>query len=381
MLYLVAFIAVLGFATSAIFGVLLLKRNKPDPQADAARNQFLLLQQQMQNNLQNDLKNLREELSQGMIDSVRQNREQVGMLTQQLNERMKETSSTLQSTQTSVGERLDNAARVVGELQRKLGGLEESNKRIFELGQGLSELKDILKNPKLRGNMGEFFLEDLLRQILPPDHYHTQHEFRSGEKVDVVIRFGDSLVSIDSKFPLESFIRHLQTPDDQPEQKKKEKKAFVSAVKKHVDAIAKKYILPDEGTFDFALMYIPAENVYYETIIRDDMLEDEGSLYEYLLKRKVIPVSPNSLYAYLQVIVLGLKGMRVQEHARQMIQDLQRIEGDLGKFKADYDVLGKHLKNAGNTYDEGSKRLDKFQQRYSVLTEMGDKMALPEKLE
>ena len=165
MLYLVAFIAVLGFATSAIFGVLLLKRNKSDPQADAARNQFLLLQQQMQNNLQNDLKNLREELSQGMIDSVRQNREQVGMLTQQLNERMKETSSTLQSTQTSVGERLDNAARVVGELQRKLGGLEESNKRIFELGQGLSELKDILKNPKLRGNMGEFFLEDLLRPL------------------------------------------------------------------------------------------------------------------------------------------------------------------------------------------------------------------------
>ena len=339
----------------------------------------LILQQQMQSQMQKELQSMREELARSLQTSSQQSREQLGLLTQQLNERMKETSTTLQTTQNNVGERLDNAAMVVGALQKKLGQMEESSKKIYELGQGLQELKDILKNPKLRGNMGEFFLEDLLRQILPPDHYKMQHGFRSGEVVDAVINLGDSLISVDSKFPLESFVRLVQIPEDQQELKKKEKRGFVTALKKHADAISKKYICPDEGTFDFALMYIPAENIYYETIIRDDLLDNEGSLYSYLLSKKVIPVSPNSLYAYLQVIVLGLRGMRVQENARQIITDLQRIEGDLGKFREDYAVLGKHIKNASGSYEESSKRLDKFQNRFTMLTEVGGKVtALPE---
>lgn len=339
----------------------------------------LILQQQMQSQMQKELQSMREELARSLQTSSQQNREQLGLLTQQLNERMKETSTTLQTTQNNVGERLDNAAMVVGALQKKLGQMEESSKKIYELGQGLQELKDILKNPKLRGNMGEFFLEDLLRQILPPDHYKMQHGFRSGEVVDAVINLGDSLISVDSKFPLESFVRLVQIPEDQQDLKKKEKRGFVTALKKHADAISKKYICPDEGTFDFALMYIPAENIYYETIIRDDLLDNEGSLYSYLLSKKVIPVSPNSLYAYLQVIVLGLRGMRVQENARQIITDLQRIEGDLGKFREDYAVLGKHIKNASGSYEESSKRLDKFQNRFTMLTEVGGKVtALPE---
>jgi DNA recombination protein RmuC len=288
---------------------------------------------------------------------------------------MKETATTLQTTQSSVGERLDNAANMVGMLQRKLGQIEESNKRIFDLGAGLQELKDILKNPKLRGNMGEFFLEDLMRQILPPDHYRMQHCFKSGEIVDCAIQLGDGKVSVDSKFPLESFVRLVQIPEDQVDLKRREKKAFVTAIKKHADAISKKYILPDEGTYDFALMYIPAENIYYETIIRDDMIEDEGSLYAYLLGKKVIPVSPNSLYAYLQVIVLGLKGMRVQEHAKQIISDLQRVEGDLSKFREDYTVLGKHLKNAAGSYEESTRRLDKFQTKVEKITDVSERLA------
>lgn len=298
----------------------------------------------------------------------------VALLSTQLNERMKETNSTLQSTQSSVGQRLDSANQVVGELHRKLGQMEESNKQIFALGQGLQELKDILKNPKLRGNMGEFFLEDLLRQILPPDHFRIQHGFRSGETVDAVIKLGNAMLSVDSKFPLESFVRLVQLPEG--DDKKRERKAFVTAIKRHADAIAKKYILPDEGTFDFALMYIPAENIYYETIIRDELLDDEGTLYAYLLGKKVVPVSPNSLYAYLQVIVLGLRGLKVQEHAQTMMRDLQRIEGDLGRFRDDFNVLGKHLKNAGGAFDESAKRLDKFSGRLESLTEAG--VALPE---
>jgi len=303
--------------------------------------------------------------------------QQVALLSQQLNERMKETASTLSSTQAAVGQRLDNATAVVGLIERKLGQLEESSKQIFALGEGLQELRDVLKSPKLRGNMGEYFLEDLLGQILPQEHFRMQHSFRSGEVVDALIQIGESHVSVDSKFPLESFVRLVQLPESDPEARKREKRAFVSSIKRHADSIAKKYILPNEGTFDFALMYIPAENVYYETIIREDALGEEDSLYTYLLARKVIPVSPNSLYAYLQVIVLGLRGMKVEQHAKKIAEDLQRLGGELGRFRDEYGILGRHLRNAAGSYEEGNKRLEKFHGRLSSLEDQEENIALP----
>lgn len=292
---------------------------------------------------------------------------QVSQLSQQLNERMKETTGTLSSTQAAVGQRLDHATSVVALIERKLGALEESSRQIFALGEGLQELRDVLKSPKLRGNMGEFFLEDLLRQILPQEHFRIQHSFKSGEVVDAVIHFGESKVSVDSKFPLESFVRLSQLPESDPELRRREKKAFCAAIKRHADSIARKYILPNEGTFDFALMYIPAENVYYECIIRDDEDGTGDSLYAYLLDRKVIPVSPNSLYAYLQVIVLGLRGLRVETHAKKIAQDLQRLHGELGRFREEYGILGRHLRNAAGSFEEGSKRLEKFEGRLGAI--------------
>jgi len=304
-------------------------------------------------------------LSRRRSDSLSMLQAQVAQLSEQLNARMKETSSTLNSTQAAVGQRLDSAAAMVAMVERKLGSLEESSKRIFALGEGLQELRDVLKSPKLRGNMGEFFLEDLLRQILPADHYAMQYPFKSGELVDAVIRIGESLVCVDSKFPLESFVRYTQLPEIEEEARKREKRAFVTSIKRHADSIAKKYILPDEGTYDFALMYIPAENVYYETILRGDLAED--SLQSYLLSKRVIPVSPSSLYAYLQVIVLGLRGLKVETHARQLAQDIQRLGGELGRFHTEYTLLGKHLKNATGAYDEGNRRLEKFEGRLELL--------------
>ena len=355
------------------FMVLLFKRMAPKPED----SNHLVLQQQMQMQMQQEIQAMREEVARSLKDSTSQSGQQIATLAQQLNERMKETATTLQTTQSSVGQWLDNAAQVVGQLKQKLGAMEEASKKIYDLGAGLQELKDILKNPKLRGNMGEFFLEDLMRQILPSDHYQIQHTFKSGEIVDCVIHLGSSMVSVDSKFPLESFVRLVQLPEDQVELRKKEKRGFVTAIKKHADAISKKYICPNEGTFDFALMYIPAENVYYETIIRDDLMDDEGSLYQYLMSKRVIPVSPNSLYAYLQVIVTGLKGMRVQEHAKAILADLKTIEGDMNRFRDEYNVLGKHLKNAAGSYEDSNKRLDKFQGKFEKLTEVGERVALP----
>jgi DNA recombination protein RmuC len=149
------------------------------------------------------------------------------------------------------------------------------------------------------------------------------------------------------------------------EEKKANRRKFVTDLKRHIDLIASKYILPDEGTFDFALMYIPAENVYYETMIRDETLGDEKSLANYALSRRVIPVSPSSFYAYLQAIVLGLKGLRIEKSAREIIQHLGRLQGDFTRFREDFEVLGKHLNNIRSRYEEASKRLDRFGEKLS----------------
>jgi len=300
--------------------------------------------------------------------------QQLGQIMSSVNERLKESSEVLQQTQQSLGERLDNAARVVGNVQKSLGSLEEANRKIYEVGKDIASLQEILRAPKLRGGLGEYFLADLLGQILPPDHFSMQFAFRSGEKVDAVIKLGGSLVPVDSKFPLENFKRMLEAVAE--DEKGRARKQFVADVKKHIDVIATKYILPDEGTYDFALMYIPAENVYYETIIKDDAGGGDKSLSHYALSKKVIPVSPNSFYAYLQAIVLGLKGMKIEERAKEIIQYLSRLEGDFSRFKEEFNLVGKHLGHAQSSYQGAEKRLDQFGQK--LLAADADKKGLPE---
>lgn len=274
---------------------------------------------------------------------------------------MDSVSQRLESNTKVLGERLDNAARVIGDVQKNLGAMGQETQRIKEIGQDIASLSEILRSPKLRGGMGEYFLGDLLSQILPPQHFELQHGFKSGEKVDAVVRLSGRLVPVDAKFPLENFRKMVEAQAD--EERKKHRREFVRDVKKHVDAIAKKYILPDEGTFDFALMYIPAENVYYETIIKDEAFGEDKSVANYAIESRVIPVSPNSFYAYLQAIVLGLRGMRVEERAQEIIDSLSRLKGDLSRFRGDFDTVGTHLKNAANRYDEAEKRLAKFEDR------------------
>ena len=299
--------------------------------------------------------------------------QQLGQILGHVNERLRENADILQRTQQSLGERLDNAARVVGSVQKSLGGLEEASRKIYEVGKDIASLQEILRAPKLRGGLGEFFLEDLLGQILPSQHFSTQYSFRSGEKVDAVIKLGGSLVPVDSKFPLENFKRILEATAD--DDKTRAKRQFVGDVRKHIDAIAAKYIVPDEGTYDFALMYVPAENVYYETIIKDE-LPGEKNLSQYALSKRVIPVSPNCFYAYLQAIILGLKGMKIEERAKEIIQYLNRLQGDFSKFRDDFGLVGKHLGHAQSTYQNAEKRLDQFGQK--LLCADADPGELPE---
>jgi len=286
--------------------------------------------------------------------------QQIGQLTQQFNQQLQNMSSQFQKTTGDIGQSLGN-------VQSHLGKVEIVTKEVLEKAKNISSLEDLLRAPKFRGGLGEFFLGDLLGQILPPAYYFLQHRFKSGEKVDAAIKLGDNLVPVDAKFPLENFKKYVE--EEAAKEKETLRKKFVADVKKHIDDIASKYILPDEGTYNFALMYIPAENIYYETIIKDEAFGEERSIFSYSLERRVIPVSPNSFYAYLQVIVFGLRGMEIEKSAQAIFQTLAQLRGDLGRFRNDFQTLGTHLANAKTRFDDAEKRLEKFTDRLELMTE------------
>lgn len=313
---------------------------------------------------------------QQQLDSLRtQVADSLKYNTDTLNRQLENISGQLQNSNKAVGERLDNAARVVSEVKKELGSLSQASERIFEVGRDISSLQEILRAPKLRGTLGEFFLGDLLSQILPGANYELQHKFKSGETVDAVVKIGGGLVPVDSKFPLENFKRVIEAQNDVD--RKSARKKFVTDVRKHIDDIASKYILPDEKTFDFALMYIPAENVYYETIVKEEMAQEESTISSYALAKKVIPVSPNSFYAYLQAIVLGLKGLRIEKNAEALMQHIDRLKGDFARFNEEFETLGKHITNVKNKYDDSAKRLEKFGDKLISEGEHHEQQVLP----
>jgi DNA recombination protein RmuC len=305
--------------------------------------------------MQQEVQSLRGQLTDAMQKSQETVNQQLNQVTQQL-----------QKSTGDLNSRLDNAARVVQEVSKGLGSLGEATQKVFLVGKDIASLQEILRSPKLRGGLGELFLGDLLAQIFPPAHYTLQYRFKSGEVVDAAIKIGQNLVPVDAKFPLENFRRIVETASE--DEQKAAKRKFISDVKKHIDAIAAKYILPDEGTFDFALMYIPAENVYYELIIKDEVADTDKSLLNYSFTKRVIPVSPNSFYAYLQTILLGLKGMHIEERAQEILRSLARLSGDFKRFQEEFELVGKHLTNTKMRYEEADKRLEKFGDKLQSLS-------------
>ncbi|MFQ5881308.1 MAG: DNA recombination protein RmuC [Candidatus Methylomirabilales bacterium] len=293
----------------------------------------------------------------------------------QVNQRLQESALLIQQAHQSIGERLDRAAAVVGEVQGSLGKLDEATRRMLEVGQDIASLQQILRPPQLRGGFGETLLEQLLSQILPADAFELQYAFRSGERVDAIIRLGSRLVPVDAKFPLENFRKMLEAAEGGDEERRRiARKAFLKDVQNQVNEIAKRYILPDEGTLDFALMYIPAENVYYEVMVKDEL---EDSVRAYAYERRVIPVSPNSFYAYLQTILLGLKGFRIEQNAREIMGLLGRLQVDLKKFRERFDLAGKHLTDAKNRFDEAAGALARFEAKLDTVEGRGEQPALP----
>ncbi len=262
----------------------------------------------------------------------------------------------LQAGQTNLSQNLQSSQQVLSRLNTQIGELQGTNKQMLQLGTDVRRLQDILSSPKLRGQMGEWSLENLLAQILPKDSYKLQYSFKDNQKVDALIQLADFSVSIDAKFPLPAFEKIAAAETE--EEKAKLRRQFLKDVTAHIDKIAANYIRPAEGTLDFAMMYIPAENIYYETIVK--YAGETQDILQYSFEKKVIPVSPNLLYAYLMTVVMGLHGLQIEKQAAEIRQNLKQLNASFADFVSTWDVLGKHLRNAYSQYDEGHKKLDRF---------------------
>lgn len=229
--------------------------------------------------------------------------------------------------------RLDSASRAIAELSKSVG-------EMSEIGRNMKELQEFLKSPKIRGNVGEQVLKELLLQSLPKNSFNLQYAFRSGEKVDAAIKTSAGIIPIDSKFPMENFQKMASAKTES--EKDFHSKAFEKDIRVHIDVISKKYINPDEGTIDYALMYIPSEAVYYEIV-------NNVALFNYAGRKKVLPVSPTTFYAYLKVIFMSFEGQKVEARAREILRALSSIYKDYEKVEEGLNVLNKHITNASNT--------------------------------
>jgi DNA recombination protein RmuC len=270
---------------------------------------------------------------------------------------------------TKVDRRLESSSKTTAAIHERLAKVDEATSQVLEQAKAFGRLEQALRPPKARGGFGELLLENLLRDRLPLGSYELQYGFASGERVDAILHV-DRLVPIDAKFPLDNFERLVSAESD--DERALFEKAFARDLKGHVDAIAGKYIRPDEGTYDFALMYLPAESVYYELVCGRT-----GTLLQYAHEKRVFPVSPTTFTAQLQVIALGLKGLQIEQHAQEVMAYVAQLGSDFDRFRADFDVVGRHIGNAQSKYAEAEKRLDRFEGKLERASDRDELEAEP----
>ncbi len=266
----------------------------------------------------------------------------------------------------AVGEKFESSLKVIGDIKKVLGSLEETNKQMLDIGKDISSLQDLLKPPQIRGGFGELTLGHILAQLLPKENFEEKYRFKNGSVVDAVVKIGDKIVPIDSKFPLENFQRYIEASEAD---RKSYLREFERNVKAKIDDISAKYILEDEGTYDFALMYIASENVYYQTILKEDLEINSSSISDYALEKRVVLVSPNSIYAYLRVIYIGLRGMQFERNVRKIVEDFARLNKEFERFEEEFRKLGGHLGHAKGSFDRADRRLDTFSDRLALIAE------------
>lgn len=278
-----------------------------------------------------------------------------------LNQNIQGMQDRLDRVSSGMNERLDNAARVIGNVNKELGAMQE-------IGRNMQTLQDFLKSPKLRGNIGEEVLRQMLDQYFPNGMYQMQYKFKQGHIVDAILQTDDGIIPIDSKFPMENYQKMVHT--NSGDERALYLREFIKDVKKHVNDISKKYILPDEGTVDFAVMYVPSESVYYE-IIRNDI-----DLNSHSREKKVLFVSPNSFYYFLRVIMMGMQGKKVAEATKEIIAAIRGIQKDAQKFGESLGVLNTHLKNAGSSFERVSSDYAKLEGKIERIDDIDESKLL-----
>ncbi len=262
-----------------------------------------------------------------------------------LDEQMKGHREAMNAQTKLIWERLDASQDVIRTVQKQLGGIQE-------FGNDMKDLSNVLKSPKLRGGLGEQFLYEILESFLPHDHFKTQYKFRDGAVCDAVVFTEKGIIPIDSKFPMENFAAMLKA--DAQSERDKLKKVFIGDVKKKIEEIATKYILPEEGTTHQAIMYIPSENVYYELIVNTPEIES------YAKEKNVVMASPNTLSYFLKVLLVAFHQQNLEKHAGEVLKALDGIKLEASKFNDDLDVLEKHISN-------GYKSMDGIRTKFSRL--------------
>jgi DNA recombination protein RmuC len=289
--------------------------------------------------------------------------QQLGQVRQELQASVASTGQLASDAQRHVAERLKSSTDALVQMTQRIGEVHQMSQ---DLSKATQALQSVLGGAKTRGILGEVTLERLLEDALPRAAYATQYKFAStGAIVDAIVRSGERLLCVDSKFPLEAYRRLADGGDEA-------RRDFCQAVRSHADSIAKKYILPGEHTFDYALMFVPSEGVYYELLITEDT--KYGQLDEYCRGKRVFPVSPNTFYACLSAVAMNLQSQKIEENARQLIANLSGLKKQFDDFGAAYDKVGTHLRNAQQRFDEANGKLNRANASLDQMT----KGVLPE---
>lgn len=274
----------------------------------------------------------------------------------------------VQAVRSGVDERLREHIQHTHELSQRIGRLQKATENVEQLGVGISELQKILQPPQLRGAFGERLLEELLADTLPRERYEFQYSYpSSGVRVDAAVFLGEGrLLPIDSKFPLDNFRRWLELRGAGDAEADSCRRAFARDVVRHVDDIAGKYISPDDGALDVAFMYIPSESVFHEIAVAG--LEVNGAtLTQYAQRKRVVPVSPNTLHAYLSVVRMGLRGFQLQESAREMLASLTHLQTDIEKLRSELGTAVRQARHSLGNLEEAESALSRVEQRLEVL--------------
>jgi DNA recombination protein RmuC len=347
-------VALGALALAAIAVVLVLRRSAPEPAPSLAASvsaQLQAAQQGMQGNVQ---------LLASSIDDLRA-----------------EVHRSLGAAEQKLASQTTSTQQTLSDVSRQLGALAEQSHRIGDLAKDIGSLQDLLRSPKARGGFGELLLERLLHDVLPTSAYEIQYTYRDGSRVDAVVRYAGRIVPIDAKFPNESWKALADATDDADRRAKR--RAFLAQVRRHVDAVAR-YVSPADCTIDYALMYVPSESVFYDVVLRED--PSETDLASYCAERHVIPASPNTLLAYLQVVALGVRGLAMQERTRELQQGIAAVRREFERFVELHDQLGRHLENATKKFDETDRALSRASGAIEMLAQApiaagGEQVVLP----